>query len=69
MPLVIVSVVVAYVLSARLAPAPAKSGDPGPATPATRSRNPRAGPTRPARMSPGIISRARLTATSPGYRR
>jgi H+/Cl- antiporter ClcA len=33
MPLVIVAVVVAYVLSARLAPAPAKSGDPDPATP------------------------------------
>jgi H+/Cl- antiporter ClcA len=33
MPLVIVSVVVAYVLSARLAPAPAQSGDPAPATP------------------------------------
>ena len=33
MPLVIVSVVVAYVLSARLAPAPANSGDPAPAPP------------------------------------
>src|SRR5580700_784873 len=33
MPLVIVSVVVAYVLSARLAPAPATSGDPAPAAP------------------------------------
>jgi hypothetical protein len=33
MPLVIVSVVVAYVISARLTPKPAAAGDPGPATP------------------------------------
>ena len=43
MPLVIVAVVVAYVLSARLAPAPAKAGDPDRLRPATRA--PTRGPT------------------------
>ena len=40
MPLVIVAVVVAYVLSARLAPTPAKSGDPDRLRPATREPQP-----------------------------
>jgi MFS family permease len=47
MPLVIVSVVVAYVLSARLAPAPAAAGDPGPATPGHPEPQPVGQPTAP----------------------